>query len=121
MRTFAAIAVSPLTTHAVLAQPTPPVHTMCESKPAKIARDIEHAQAKDQSSRVRGLEKALRENQDHCSDAQLPQEHAAKIAAQERKNASAAWTRHGKKASPARSQTVKPSWPGNALSGRELA
>jgi Protein of unknown function (DUF1090). len=94
---------------------------MCESKRAEIARDIEHAKAKGQCSPVRGLEKALRENQDHCSNAQLAQEHAATIAAQERKNASAAWTRHGKKASPARSQTVKPSSPGNALSGRELA
>ncbi|MBD9531019.1 DUF1090 domain-containing protein [Comamonas sp. CMM01] len=57
----------------------------CESKRAEIARDIEHAKAKGQSSRVRDLEKALRENQDHCSDAKLAQEHAAKIAAQERK------------------------------------
>lgn len=83
--TLIAIALSAMTSHAVLAQPAPPAHATCESKRADIARDIEHAKAKGQSSRVRGLEKALRENQDHCSDAKLAQEHAAKIAAQERK------------------------------------
>lgn len=46
---------------------------------------MEHAKAKGQVSRVRGLEKALRENQAHCSDAKLEQEHAARIADQERK------------------------------------
>lgn len=34
---------------------------------------------------MRGLEKALRENQAQCRNAKLAQEHAAKIAAQERK------------------------------------
>ncbi|MDI9855555.1 DUF1090 domain-containing protein [Comamonas sp. 17RB] len=80
-----AIAMSALACHAVLAQPAPPVHAMCESKRAEIARDIEHAKGKGKSNRVWGLKKALRENQDHCSDAKLTQEHAAKIAAQERK------------------------------------
>lgn len=86
--TLIAIAMSALASQAVLAQPAlpaSPVHAKCESKRSEIARDIEHAKAKGQSSRVRGLEKALRENQEHCSDAKLAQEHAAKIAAQERK------------------------------------
>jgi hypothetical protein len=62
--TLIAIAMSALASQAVLAQPAPPaspVHATCESKRAEIARDIEHAKAKGQSSRVRGLEKALRE------------------------------------------------------------
>ena len=42
-------------------------------------------QGKGQVSRARGLEKALRENQAHCSDAKLEQEHAARVADQERK------------------------------------
>ena len=83
--TLIALALSALASQAVLAQPASPAHATCGSKRAEIARDIEHAKAKGQSSRVRGLEKALRENQEHCSDAQLAQEHAAKIAAQERK------------------------------------
>ena len=71
-----------LATHAALAQP---VHATCESKRAEISRDLEHAKAKGQVSRVRGLEKALRENQAHCSDAKLEQEHVARIAEQEKK------------------------------------
>lgn len=80
--TLIAIAVSALAAQAALAQPT---HATCESKRAEISRDIEHAKAKGQVSRVRGLEKALRENQAHCSDAKLEQEHAARVAEQEKK------------------------------------
>lgn len=80
--TLIAIVVSALAAHAALAQP---VHATCESKRAEISRDMEHAKAKGQVSRARGLEKALRENQAHCSDAKLEQEHAARIADQERK------------------------------------
>jgi hypothetical protein len=114
--TLIAIAMSALASQAVLAQPAPPaspVHATCESKRAEIARDIEHAKAKGQSSRVRGLEKALRENQEHCSDAKLAQEHAAKIAAQERKvqERQRELDEAREKGKPARSQTVKPSWP----------
>ena len=79
--TLVAIAVSALATHAALAQP---VHVTCESKRAEISRNIEHGKALGQMNRVRGLEKALRENQAHCSDAKLEQAHAAKIAEQER-------------------------------------
>lgn len=79
--TLVAIAVSALATHAALAQP---VHATCESKRAEISRNIEHGKALGQMNRVRGLEKALRENQAHCSDAKLEQAHAAKIAEQER-------------------------------------
>lgn len=68
--------------HAALAQP---VRATCESKRVDIARDIDHAKAKGQASRVRGLEKALREMQANCSDAELEKEHAARIARQEEK------------------------------------
>ncbi|WP_120967345.1 DUF1090 domain-containing protein [Comamonas sp. lk] len=80
--TLIAIAFSALAAHSALAQP---VHATCESKRAEISRDLEHAKAKGQVSRVRGLEKALRENEAHCSDAKLEQEHAARIAEQEKK------------------------------------
>ncbi|WP_043008967.1 DUF1090 domain-containing protein [Comamonas testosteroni] len=80
--TLIAIAVSALAAQAALAQSA---HATCEGKRAEISRDIEYAKAKGQVSRVRGLEKALRENQAHCSDAKLEQEHAARIAEQERK------------------------------------
>ena len=77
-----AILVAAMFSHAALAQT---VHATCESKRADISRDIEHAKAKGQTSGVYGLEKALRENQAHCSDAKLEKEHAARIAEQERK------------------------------------
>ncbi|CAM4296958.1 DUF1090 domain-containing protein [Comamonas aquatilis] len=80
--TLIALAVSAFASHAALAQP---VRATCESKRADISRDIEHAKAKGQVSRVQGLEKALRENQAHCSDAKLEREHAARIAEQEKK------------------------------------
>lgn len=77
-----AIAVSAVVSHAALAQP---VHGTCESKRAEISRQIEFAQANDQYYRVRGLEKALRENQAHCTDRNLEREQAERIAKQERK------------------------------------
>ncbi|QIL80993.1 DUF1090 domain-containing protein [Diaphorobacter sp. HDW4A] len=79
---FIAVAFSISFSNAALAQP---VHATCESKKADISRDIEHAKAKGQASRVRGLEKALRETQLHCSDAKLEKEHAARIEKQEKK------------------------------------
>jgi len=75
-------AVSALLSHAALAQP---VHATCESKRADISRDIDHAKAKGQTNRARGLEKALRETQANCSDAELAKEHAARIARQEKR------------------------------------
>lgn len=68
--------------HAALAQPAPGT---CEFKKADIARDIEEAKAKGQKSRVRGLEKALRETQANCSDAKLQKAHHASILRQEKK------------------------------------
>lgn len=62
-----------------------PMHVTCESKQAEISHDIEHAKAKGQINRVHGLEKALRENQEHCSDAKLAQEHAERIIEKEKK------------------------------------
>jgi multidrug resistance efflux pump len=80
--TLIAIVVSALTAQASLAQP---VHATCESKRADISRDLEYAKAKGQVNRARGLEKALSENQAHCSDAKLEQEYAARITEQEKK------------------------------------
>lgn len=57
----------------------------CETKRADIQRSIAEAKAQGQTRRLRGLEKALREVQDHCSDAGLAREHAARIAKQEKK------------------------------------
>lgn len=68
--------------HAALAQPAPGT---CEFKKADIARDIDEAKAKNQTSRVRGLEKALRETQANCSDAKLQKAHHASILRQEKK------------------------------------
>lgn len=64
-----------------------PTHaaTTCEAKRADIVRSIDAAKAQGQTRRVRGLEKALREVQNNCSDAALQREHAARIAKQERK------------------------------------
>lgn len=76
------VVVAAMFSHAALAQPA---HATCESKRADISRDIDHARAKGQTNRVRGLEKALREVQANCSDAKLEKEHAARIADQERK------------------------------------
>lgn len=77
-----AVAASAMFSHAALAQP---VYANCESKRADISRDIDHAKAKGQASRVRGLEKALRETKAHCSDAKLAKAHAARIHGQEKK------------------------------------
>lgn len=77
-----ALAVSMLLSQPALAQSG---KVTCESKQADITRDLEHAKAKGQTSRVRGLEKALRETKANCSDAKLEQEQASRLARQEKK------------------------------------
>jgi hypothetical protein len=100
--TLIAIAMSALASQAVLAQPAPPaspVHATCESKRAEIARDIEHAKAKGQSSRVRGLEKALRETRSIAATPNLRRNMPPRLLHRSArcKSASASWTRRGKR------------------------
>lgn len=51
----------------------------CEAKRAHIEAKIVEAKARGQQQEVAGLEKALRENIAHCSDASLAKERESKI------------------------------------------
>ena len=51
----------------------------CEAKRASIEAQIVEAKARGQKQEVAGLEKALRENTAHCSDASLVKARESKI------------------------------------------
>ncbi|WP_027469297.1 DUF1090 domain-containing protein [Deefgea rivuli] len=51
----------------------------CAAKQANIEAQIVEAKARGQKQEVAGLEKALRENKAHCSDASLAKEREGKI------------------------------------------
>lgn len=57
----------------------------CEAKRAAIGRDIEQAREKGQKQRLRGLERALKENKRNCTDAKLQAEHRQRVQQQEKK------------------------------------
>lgn len=56
--------------------------TPCQEKEQDIQREIHYAQKHNNQSRIDGLNKALREVKDHCSDSQLRADHQKKIAKQ---------------------------------------
>lgn len=51
----------------------------CVEKQAAIEQDISYAKEHQQTERVSGLETALKNLKDHCSDAQLKKEYDKKV------------------------------------------
>ncbi|MGJ7524761.1 DUF1090 domain-containing protein [Variovorax sp. GB1P17] len=62
-----------------------PAAGTCEAKRQEISNDIAAAREKGLTEKVRGLERALAQNQHHCSDAKLSAAHAKKVRAEEQK------------------------------------
>ncbi|MBF8741112.1 DUF1090 domain-containing protein [Pseudomonas guariconensis] len=60
------------------AQPSPGL-TGCAAKRSAIENQLVYAKKHNNWGEIRGLEKALKENTDHCTDAGLRQERLAKI------------------------------------------
>ncbi|MFP2421667.1 DUF1090 domain-containing protein [Pseudescherichia vulneris] len=56
--------------------------TLCQEKEQDIQREIHYAEKHKNQSRIDGLNKALREVKDNCSDNQLRADHQKKIAKQ---------------------------------------
>ncbi|MBB1202611.1 DUF1090 domain-containing protein [Enterobacteriaceae bacterium 89] len=54
----------------------------CQEKEQSIQREIKYAEKHNNQSRIDGLNKALREVKDHCSDSQVRADHQKKIAEQ---------------------------------------
>ncbi|MBF8754330.1 DUF1090 domain-containing protein [Pseudomonas guariconensis] len=61
------------------AQPDPGL-TGCAAKRSAIENQLEYARKHNNWGEIRGLEKALKENAAHCTDASLKQQREAKIA-----------------------------------------
>ncbi|HGV9262141.1 DUF1090 domain-containing protein [Klebsiella aerogenes] len=59
--------------------------TGCAAKRAEIQNQINYAQQHENTYRLEGLKKALRETSAHCTDRSLQQEREAVIRKQERK------------------------------------
>jgi hypothetical protein len=57
--------------------------TPCQEKEQDIQREIHYAQKHKNQSRIDGLNKALREVKENCSDSKLRADHQKKIAHQE--------------------------------------
>lgn len=70
------------------AQPEPGL-TGCAAKRSAIENQLEYARKHNNWGQIRGLEKALKENAAHCTDAGLKQAREAKVARRERKLAEA--------------------------------
>lgn len=51
----------------------------CDAKAYEIQQQIEYAKSNDNTHRVTGLEKALKEVRDHCTDEGLMRERLAKV------------------------------------------
>jgi hypothetical protein len=60
------------------AQPTPGL-TGCAAKRSAIENQLQYARAHNNSGEIRGLEKALQENTEHCTDAGLKEEREQKV------------------------------------------
>ncbi|MCS2152778.1 DUF1090 domain-containing protein [Scandinavium goeteborgense] len=56
--------------------------TPCQEKEQDIQREIHYAEKHHNQSRIDGLNKALREVKDNCSDSKLRADHQKKIAEQ---------------------------------------
>ena len=61
------------------AQPAPGL-TGCAAKRSTIENQLEYARKHNNWGQIRGLEKALKENAAHCTDAGLKHEREAKVA-----------------------------------------
>ncbi|HEK1009176.1 TPA: DUF1090 domain-containing protein [Pseudomonas putida] len=73
------LAVLGLSTFAVqAAQPTPGL-TGCAAKRSAIENQLEYAKAHNNAGQIRGLEKALQENTEHCTDEGLKEEREQKV------------------------------------------
>lgn len=73
------LAVFGLSTFAAqAAQPTPGL-TGCAAKRSAIENQLEYAKAHNNAGQIRGLEKALQENTEHCTDAGLKEEREQKV------------------------------------------
>jgi len=57
----------------------------CLQKQQSIQQELEMARESGNKARINGLEKALRENQQHCTDAGLLQERQEKVAEKQQK------------------------------------
>jgi chromosome segregation ATPase len=57
--------------------------TPCQEKEQDIQREIHYAEKHHNQSRIDGLNKALREVKDNCSDSKLRADHQKKIAEQQ--------------------------------------
>lgn len=60
------------------AQPTPGL-TGCAAKRSAIENQLQYAKAHNNSGQIRGLEKALQETTEHCTDAGLKEEREQKV------------------------------------------
>ena len=56
--------------------------TLCQQKEQDIQREISHAQTHGNQHRLSGLNKALSEVKEHCTDEKLKADHQKKIAEQ---------------------------------------
>jgi Protein of unknown function (DUF1090). len=56
--------------------------TLCQQKEQDIQREISHAEKHGNQYRLSGLNKALSEVKDHCTDEKLKADHQKKIAEQ---------------------------------------
>ncbi|MCO7594345.1 MULTISPECIES: DUF1090 domain-containing protein [Pseudomonas] len=65
------------------AQPDPGL-TGCAAKRSAIENQLEYAKKHDNWGEIRGLEKALKENKEHCTDAGLRAEREQKVRKAER-------------------------------------
>ena len=73
------LAVLGMSTFAVqAAQPTPGL-TGCAAKRSAIENQLQYAKAHNNSGEIRGLEKALQETTEHCTDAGLKEEREQKV------------------------------------------
>jgi len=57
----------------------------CQQKQQAIQQELEMAREYGNKARINGLEKALRENQQHCTDAGLLQSQQEKVAEKQQK------------------------------------
>lgn len=56
--------------------------SLCQEKEQEILREISYAEKNHNQNRIHGLNKALHEVRDNCSDSQLRADHQKKIAKQ---------------------------------------
>ncbi|MBA6114220.1 DUF1090 domain-containing protein [Pseudomonas putida] len=75
---FALLAIFSVSATAGAAQPTPGL-TGCAAKRSAIEHQLEYAKAHNNAGQISGLERALKENKEHCTDEGLKQEREQKV------------------------------------------